>query len=467
MRRTPHREGKASVKVIYYTHKTLADGSHPFLVRITKDRKVKYISTGLSLAPAYWNEKKNEVRRNYPEPDRSKLIKALAGWQKRYQAAADTLADGQQTHGAASVAEAARAVAAPQTTLLRYGEQVRDEMRQAGRTGNADTYRVALNQLRAFLAFRQSVADPKAVTDLPFGEITVRFCNEWETWMRHKGVGENTMHSRFRTLRAIFNRAIAEDRASMEHYPFARTVAERHKFKVGKFDTNTKKRAISRADIAKIEGFVPRGTHEGPWSGQRNGWEVYFLQLAKDVFLFSYYVAGINFVDIGSLRWRNLVRGSDGQYRIEYERQKTGGKFSVLILPPAMAILDRYRSDTHSQPDDYIFPVLDRHKHTTPKARANALKKGLKKVNACLKQIAERAGIEADLTTYVARHSFGTNLRHEGVSDAKISQLYGHATERQTTVYLDGFGNAATDEALSALLPKTKNPAPDSEEPGL
>jgi hypothetical protein len=46
---TEHKEGNATVKIIYRTAKTLSDGSHPFWVRITKDRKSKFIATGLSL----------------------------------------------------------------------------------------------------------------------------------------------------------------------------------------------------------------------------------------------------------------------------------------------------------------------------------------------------------------------------------------------------------------------------------
>jgi hypothetical protein len=66
-RTTDHKEGKATVSVFYKTGKTLADGSHPFQIRITKDRKQVYRSTGLSLHPRYWNAEKQEIRRSYPQ----------------------------------------------------------------------------------------------------------------------------------------------------------------------------------------------------------------------------------------------------------------------------------------------------------------------------------------------------------------------------------------------------------------
>ena len=75
---TDFKEGKAGVKVVYFTSKTLADGSHPFLVRITKDRQRKYIAIGESLLPKYWNPDKSgfreAIRKSYPDPSRDRLI---------------------------------------------------------------------------------------------------------------------------------------------------------------------------------------------------------------------------------------------------------------------------------------------------------------------------------------------------------------------------------------------------------
>lgn len=90
-RTTGHKEGKATVKVVYYTYKTLANGAHPFVVRITKNRKNRWVSTGLSLDPKYWNEQKQEIHRSYPESLRSALLKKLSEWQTKYSTAAHLL----------------------------------------------------------------------------------------------------------------------------------------------------------------------------------------------------------------------------------------------------------------------------------------------------------------------------------------------------------------------------------------
>ena len=52
-----------SVKVILYTSKTLSNGEHPVMLRIIKDRKPKYISTGISCSKSLWDPKLNILKR--------------------------------------------------------------------------------------------------------------------------------------------------------------------------------------------------------------------------------------------------------------------------------------------------------------------------------------------------------------------------------------------------------------------
>jgi integrase len=248
---------------------------------------------------------------------------------------------------------------------------------------------------------------------------------------------EVTLSLRFRTLRALLNKAIADGVAKAETYPFARNVAERNKFSVGKFDVSTKKRAISREDVRKIEAY--QAVKES-------------LRLAQHVFLFSFYGGGINFVDLAQLRWRNVTVDPKGNPRLDYIRQKTGGRHSFRLLPPAQAILDSYRAYRYAGPDSYIFPILDTSRHVKPNQIENRLNKVLGQVNAALQVIAKELGITTHLTTYVARHSFATSLKRAGVPTGVISQVMGHKTENVTTIYLNSFENETIDLALENLL---------------
>lgn len=261
-----------------------------------------------------------------------------------------------------------------------------------------------------------------------------------------------TLSNRYRTLRAVLNKAIANGVAKAEYYPFARNTAEKYKFSIGKSDTTTRKRAISRNDIRKVEDFTPAGKATGQWASIKNAAEVERLQLAKVVFLFSFYGGGINFIDMAQLRWNSPRTDAEGHVRLNYIRQKTGGKFSIRLLAPAVAIIEQYRPLTHHGPHSYIFPILYAEKHKTEKQIKNRVQKVLGQVNESLKTIGERADIDTPLTTYVARYSFGTILRKSGVSDAVSSQAYQHATERTTKIYLDSFESETVDAAYDNLL---------------
>ena len=456
---TDYKEGKAAVKVIYFPSKTLADGSHPFLVRITKDRQRKYLATGKSLLPKYWNAEKSNyrdaIRKSYLEPYREQLIKALTDWEVKYSEAASTLAGADEQHDAPAVA--AKAIegrkAARRVKLLAYCDELTAGYLKTGQAGNATVYRDLRNQLAKFIAAETGA--PPAPTgrgqaeawvawasrhDIPLDRVNVKFCTEWEATLRATGIKEITLSLRFRTLRAVLNQAIAAGLMKPTAYPFARTVAEKHKLQVGKFDVSTGKRAISREELRDLEALTPDTDRQ---------------QLAKDVFLFSFYGSGINFVDLAQLRWCDLSGAAVGTGypdRLHYVRQKTGGKFSQRLLAPAGAIVDAYRPLTYATPASYVFPILDTTRHLTPSQIKNRLHKVLGQVNSDLKELGQLAGIATPLTTYVARHTFATTMRMSGAGTAVISQAMGHKSEAVTAVYLDAFASEVVDTALEGLL---------------
>lgn len=421
------------MKAVYYAGKTLANGSHPFLIRISKNRKQVYRSTGLSLHPKYWNAEKHEVRRSYPDDLRKKLLDDLDKWERKYRDAADSLANADERHDADAVlAHAVKARSAlRRVQLLEFTSELVTGFEQAGQFGNAGTYRDLRNQLTKFIKAEFGT------TDVPFERVTVPFCTKWENQLRANGLKETTLSFRFRTLRAVLNKAIASGAMKTDTYPFARNGAEIHKFSIGKFDVSTTKRAISREAVRRFEALTP---------------ETNRLRLAKDVFLFSFYCGGINFVDLAQLRWRDLQRGENDTQRLRYERQKTGGKFSLKLLPPAEAIVSFYRFVTFAGAESYLFPILDHRIHQTGTQIKNRLHKVLGQVNHDLKELAPLAGIDTPLTTYVARHSFATSLKRGGVATGMISEAMGHKSEAVTAVYLGSFDSEAMDSVFEQLL---------------
>ena len=153
----------------------------------------------------------------------------------------------------------------------------------------------------------------------------------------------------------------------------------------------------------------------------------------------------MNFGDIARLRYKDIVKG-----RVNYSRHKTQKLLSFQLVPMALQILEKYGMAGHGE--DYIFPILNRHEHTTPQQIFNRLHKVLRKVNRELKTLGEQIGLEMPLTTYVARHTFATVLKRSGVNIAIISESLGHSDLSTTQIYLDSFENSQIDAAMQHLL---------------
>ena len=171
-----------------------------------------------------------------------------------------------------------------------------------------------------------------------------------------------------------------------------------------------------------------------------------YTELSRDIFLFSYFSAGINFKDIATLRYSDLIDG-----RIYYRRHKTGKEMNCRLMPQAQEIIDKYSRDDATE-DDYIFPILDCKKHKSEQQIFNRLHKVLVRINRELKEWSKRLGLRTSLTTYVARHTYATVLKRSGVNIAIISESLGHSDLSTTQIYLDSFENSQIDEAMKNLL---------------
>jgi Site-specific recombinase XerD len=163
-----------------------------------------------------------------------------------------------------------------------------------------------------------------------------------------------------------------------------------------------------------------------------------YVELSKDIFIFSYLCGGINFTDIANLTRENIVND-----RLHYIRQKTGKPIKIGIPQEAMLIIEKYSKESNG----YLFPILDNKVHKTALQKQNRIHKIRGKVNEILKILGKRLGIEANITTYVARHSFASVLKKSGVNIALISEALGHSDLATTQIYLDSFDNEQVDKA--------------------
>ena len=407
------RKGNINIEIVLYKSKTLASGEHPLMLRLTQNRKRKYLAIGgISCSPKLWDFKNNRPKSSHPN---IKLLKAIIS--KKKAVYEKQVLEFEESGKEFTLDGLIIAVEKPKrrVTVLEYFKEVIKMEKDSHKIGNSRVYTETMNSLNGFINGK----------DITFSDIDYSFLLKYEAFMRANGNTDNTISVRFRTLRAILNRAIKENLLSSDLYPFK-------KFKLGKFNTSTRKRALCKEDIKRIEAKTLTDNDS--------------MVEAQHYFLFSYYGLGINFVDIANLKWSNIVND-----RVFYSRAKTGKELNFKLTAEAIAILDYWRPLTVGNNDNYIFPILDKTKHISSIQIDNRIHKVITRTNRDLKKIGKDLNIETPLTTYVARHSMATVLKRSGVSTTIISQAMGHKTEAITQTYLKSFEDDIIDNAQSNL----------------
>ena len=407
----------ATINVVCYKSKTLANGEHPLMIRVCKDNKKVYKSLGISVSAKDWDFKKEEPRKTCS--NRNLILNLIEQKKIEYRTQILELNCLNKSFSARSVMNN---IDKPtkNKNVKEFFEEIVSRLKLEKRLGNASAYKDTLSSMTRFAK----------KLDIPFQDIDLPWLKQYETFMRSNDSSENTMGFHFRALRAAFNMAIEDNVIKKDYYPFDR-------FKVSRFSKTTRKRAITKMEINKIiELDISKIT---------NYYSPY-LAFGRDMFLFSYLGCGINFTDIAKLKFENLTNA-----RIFYERQKTGKQINFLLQPMAKEIIERYKPEEINS-DDYIFPILDKKFHLTAQQIYDRTQKVTKGVNNALKKIGIQVGLTFPLTTYVARHTFATVLKRSGVNTAIISESLGHSSEKITQTYLDSFENSQIDEAMKCLL---------------
>lgn len=401
------------IKVVLRTGKINKQGQSPLMLRFTHDRTTKFVALGLSVEPHYWDKDTELVLPTCPERItlQSQIDRTLAGYHKKIQRleALDIPVNFE------TLFDAKPACSVGITIEDGFKAEI-ERLESLGKINSATKHKYALQ-----------VLDGYKPTTMALEAIDLDYLKGLELYLRQRGNKDNSIATRFAIFKAIYNKAVKEGKVAVKQNPFSI-------YQVGSLWAKTRKRAIDKDDIQRL---IDLEITEGHTTEYR--------RLAKDLFLFSYFTAGMNFGDIARLRYKDILRG-----RVNYSRHKTQKLLSFQLVPMALQILEKYGTAGHGE--DYIFPILNRHEHTSPQQIFNRLHKVLRKVNRELKVLGEMIGLGMPLTTYVARHTYATVLKRSGVSVALISESLGHSDLSTTQIYLDSFENSQIDAAMAHLL---------------
>ena len=366
---------KASIK----KNEQRKDGTWQVKIRLTKDRKISWIPTNFYVSKAQISRRSYEII----DTDILSSCNAVIG---DFREIINRMGDEVNFYDVKYLAkhlieERARKLNAGIVDLIYFGKKHVEKLNKELRIGYAKNIEKTLSWLE------------KHYTQLPINRITTQMLENIQIRLLET-MSQTSANIHLRNIRTLFNACADEidDDTLIRRYPF-----RRFKFRP---DDKPREKAVSIDTIRKIIFFPPHKLHR--------------VNMARDVFTLSFVLLGMNGRDL------YCCREFDGE-RIGYVREKTKRKGEKAFIAPLvpqeiMPVFEAYRDPSGERVFDFY------KRYSTGENFIRAVNKGLD-------ELCKEAGIEEDVTTYTARHSFATIARNEcGVSKDDISMCLTHSS---------------------------------------
>lgn len=393
----------ASISLKLDRRRATARGLYPIQFLLSSKGKVTTIGTGVNIRPEHWNGEVNKAV--LPKcPNARAINESIESLFFKYTNTLRNLENDGKLVGK-SVTEIKKLLVEVRSGsskesltdyFSRYAESRRTEK-------SREVYRYTLKTIRAF--------DNEEV---PFEKVNVIWLKAFDAHLEKQGVGINTRAIHFRNLRAVFNSAINEDLIGLEYYPF-------RKFKIA--SSRKDKEALTEEQLQRLIAY------DTPYP---------FRRTARDLFLLSFYMCGMNLVDL-----YHLDRLREG--RAHFVRTKTSGKninpVSILVQPEAAEIIARYAGAEH-----VLRFIEERATYDT----------FIHQVQRALRHIAKELGIEG-LTFYWARYTWATLADKLGISEKEISKGLGHVDTSIAGKFYISYDWTKVDRANRTVLDYLSN----------
>jgi integrase len=387
------------------------EGLFPLAIRITKDRRSSYHYIGHYISIKDWDNKNTRVRKSHPYADRlnnllstkladanNKLIELQT---EEKDLAADQIKNRLYSSNKSS-------------TFSEIADDFLLELKLNKKLARLSSDKSRVNHVLNFYKSKQ----------LKFQQIDEQFLRRFKTYLQtKKNLSERSIMNNLIVIRTLYNRAIRLGVVDRKLYPFG-------KEKIRIAFPETEKIGWTMEEVKKLElvkNLTPEENH------------------ARNVWLFSFYFAGIRVADVIRIRWSDIYDG-----RLHYRMNKNSKLLSLKIPLKVLKILKVYKKNM-SHRDDFVFPEMKTIDFNDPKETYNKTKGATKKLNKNLGQIAEKSGITKKITMHIARHSFG-NISEDKIPIKMLQKLYRHSSLTTTILYQSNFIHKDTDDALDSVI---------------
>jgi integrase len=389
----------ANVKTTLDTRRIKSDGTYNIIYRITHYKKVYTINSGASILEYYWDSDNSKVKTEYPNAKllNLKLLKDYVNIEKIILMLDDDF-----------TIEKLRNIIkgeAPNSSksFKKFAQDLINKMLATNNTGNALVYKTATNRFLNFYG-----------KDIMFDEIDYKLLEKFRHHLQLQGLKQNSISNYFRTIRAIFNKAIKHKIVDRSYYPF---------YDISIKSQRTANRTISREDIKRLKTLSLNHNTQ--------------CYKTLNYFMLSFYLRGMSFTDMAYLKRSNIING-----RLHYTRRKTHKRYTIKLFTQAESIIN----NLHQIDDNYLLPVLTNDIIEDSIDAKRIIKQWIKTTNKYLNRLSLELQCEAKITSYSSRYAFANLAKQLGYSNELIAEALGHSYGNRTTaIYLDTFDTNKID----------------------
>jgi len=383
----------ASIEIVLRKDKVNKYNESPLHVRIIKNRRVNYVSTGIKMPLKYWDEEMRKVKRGFPNSQR--VNNYLNTLKVKYQD--EVLKEETKNTAISSKQIKKRITGNNNSEFFEVANHLIEKYKLSNKTRTRKKADSICEKIRKFTG-RQK---------LLFEDITQDFLHKYEIFLANKMKNKvNTINKDLRFIRRVINEGYRLSLISQDSNPFNNYILKTEK---------TIKQFLSEKEIEKIENL---NLDDAPKQA-----------IHRDMFIFSCYTGGLRVSDTLLLQWKSLEKT-----HIYLSIKKTDTPLSIKLPDRSIEIIDRYRIKKTNK--SFIFPILDEGLDLDKNPEVEqAISNATALINKNLKIIAGKAKIEKNLTFHVARHTWATRALRKGISIDKVSKLMGHSAIKETQIY--------------------------------
>lgn len=378
------KENKLKVSFFIQARRTDKKGLVPIIGRISVGRTHSGFSTKCKTPLALWDSRKQRLtgKSAMAVSVNQKLGECTALIHARFH----ELSEREESFTATDVRDAYQGQIHCQALLLQsFEEYLRQTKERIGIDRALKTFKLRTYQLSLL---REYLQKKYKVSDIPLSQLDKAFIEGFEYYLSiDRKLKRSSVSSALSTLKSIVRMAVKK--GVLDFYPFLGYSYERPK---------GEPRSISQDQLQRIIDL------EIEWENYR---------IVRDLFVFSCF-SGLAISDVRNLREENIVL-EEGELCIKGKRMKTKTPYRVQVLPPAWAIMERYRGKRAG----FVFEVP-----------TNDI------IHNGMHYIQRNVGMESPLTFHMARHTFASLITlSAGVPIETVSQMLGHTNLRTTQVY--------------------------------